>query len=155
MGARLKIKMSRKPVPKSKFDRSRCPVAVTLDTLGDKWSLLVIRDLFFGKRKFSEFLASPEGIKRNILTERLRRLERAGVVARVRYQRRPDRYEYRLTRKGADLLPVLQAIVGWARANVPGVWTPPDEVSTARPEQFYPAALVRPGGDAKRKRANP
>ena len=144
--------MSRKPASKPKFNRSSCPVAVTLDTLGDRWSLVVIRDLFFGKRKFSEFVASPEGIKRNILTERLRRLERAGVVARVRYQRRPDRYEYRLTRKGANLLPVLQAIVGWARANIPGVWTPPDEVFTARPEQFYPATRARPKNDPQRKR---
>lgn len=145
--------MSRKPAPKSTFDRSRCPVAVTLDTLGDKWSLVVIRDLFFGKRKFSEFLASPEGIKRNILTERLRRLERATVVARVRYQRRPDRYEYRLTRKGADLLPVLQAIVGWAGANVPGVWTPPAEMLAARPERFYPSEGKKPARNASRKRA--
>ena len=146
--------MTRRTAPKPKFDRSRCPVAVTLDTLGDKWSLVVIRDLFFGKRKFSEFIASPEGIKRNILTERLRRLERAGVVERVSYQRRPDRYEYRLTRKGADLLPVLQAIVGWARANVPGVWTPPDEALAARPEQFYPAGEPA-RGNSKRARAKP
>lgn len=144
--------MSRKSAPKSKFHRSRCPVAVTLDTLGDKWSLVVIRDLFFGKRKFSEFIASPEGIKRNILTERLRRLERAGVVERVRYQRRPDRYEYRLTRKGADLLPVLQAIVDWALANVSGVWIPPDDMRAARPERFYPPEAERPARPSSRKR---
>src|SRR5215813_7774949 len=66
------------PVPKADFARSGCPVAVALDTLGDKWSLVLLRDMFAGKRRFSEFLASPEGIKRNILTERLQRLERAG-----------------------------------------------------------------------------
>src|SRR5262249_55164417 len=62
------------------FARSACPITVALDTLGDKWSLILLRDMFAGKRRFSEFLASPEGIKRNILTERLQRLERAGLI---------------------------------------------------------------------------
>jgi len=118
------------------FARSACPLAVALDTLGDKWSLVLLRDMFAGKRKFSEFLASPEGIKRNILTERLQRLERAGLIRRVRYQERPLRFDYRLTRAGADLLPVLQAIVRWAQDNVPGVWRPPAEFFNWRPEKF-------------------
>jgi DNA-binding HxlR family transcriptional regulator len=118
------------------FARSACPVAVALDTLGNKWSLVLLRDMFAGKRRFSEFLASPEGIKRNILTERLQRLERAGLIRRVRYQERPQRFDYRLTKAGANLLPVLQAIARWAQDNVPGVWTPPDEFFAWRPDRF-------------------
>lgn len=110
---------------------------MTLDTLGDKWSLIVVRDMFGGKRKFSEFLESPEGIKRNILAERLKRLEGAGIIRRVRYQERPDRFEYRLTKAGACLLPIIQAIARWAKDYVPGVWTPPTEFYSWRPEQFY------------------
>lgn len=119
------------------FPRSRCPIAVTLDTLGDKWSLVIVRDLFAGKRKFSEFLESPEGIKRNILAERLKRLEAAGIVRRVRYQTRPDRFEYRLTKAGADLLPILQQVARWAKAHVAGVWTPSEAFFARRPEDYY------------------
>lgn len=123
---------------KADFPRSPCPIAATLDTLGDKWSLVVIRDLFAGKRRFSEFLASPEGIKRNILAERLKRLEAAGLIARRRYQERPERFEYGLTKAGADLLPVLQAIARWAKTHIAGVWTPSDAFFARRPEDHYP-----------------
>jgi DNA-binding HxlR family transcriptional regulator len=111
-----------------------------LDTLGDKWSLVVIRDLVAGKRRFSEFLGSPEGIKRNILTERLKRLERAGLISRRPYQDNPTRFEYRLTARGADLLPVLQAMARWARRHIPGVWTPSERFLALTPEAIYPPA---------------
>jgi DNA-binding HxlR family transcriptional regulator len=104
--------------------------------LGDKWTLLVIRDLlFFGKKRFGELQSSPEGIPTNILSDRLRRLEEHGVVAKVAYQERPLRYEYHLTPKGADLLPVLKAIITWANRHLPGTATPPPgllEESAAR-----------------------
>lgn len=122
------------------FPRSPCPIATTLDTLGDRWSLVVIRDMLGGKRKFSEFLASPEGIKRNILAERLKRLEGAGLVARRRYQENPERFEYSLTESGADLLPVLQAIARWAKRHIPGVWTPSEAFLARRAEEFHPAS---------------
>lgn len=124
-----------KPKPNT-FRRSRCPIAVTLDTVGDTWSLIILRDMFAGKRRFSEFLESPEGIKRNILTERLKRLERAGIILRMPYQQRPERFEYRLTRSGTELLPVLQAIARWAANNVEGVWTPSAEFFSWKPERF-------------------
>src|SRR5260221_3513612 len=102
--------------------RSPCPIAGALDLLGDRWTLLVIRDLlFYGKRRFAEFLASPEGISTNILAERLERLERCGLVERHRYLERPRREEYRLTRRGHDLLPVLRALIHWGKRHVPGV----------------------------------
>jgi DNA-binding HxlR family transcriptional regulator len=108
--------------------RSPCPISGTLDILGDKWTLLVIRDLFLGKRLFGEFLESPEGIPTNILAERLKRLETNGLIRREAYQQRPLRHAYALTRKGADLLPVLTEIMRWANAHVPGTLEPPDEV---------------------------
>lgn len=118
------------PVPYSRPEpRSSCPIANALDLLGDRWTLLVIRDLLFvGKRRFGEFLTSPEGIPTNILTDRLRRLEESGVVTKVPYQLRPARHEYQLTAKGRDLFPVLRALMEWARDHVPGVALPPPGV---------------------------
>lgn len=102
--------------------RSKCPIAGALDILGDAWTLLVLRDLlFYDKHRFADFLASREGISTNILTERLKRLERCGLVERRRYQERPPRDEYDLTARGHDLLPVLRELIKWGKAHVPGV----------------------------------
>jgi DNA-binding HxlR family transcriptional regulator len=102
-------------------ERSACPIAKTLDLLGDKWTLLVVRDLlFFGKRRFGELASSPEGIPTNILSDRLRRLEECGVVVKVPYVSRPQRYEYHLTERGNDLTPVLRAMIHWAQSHLPG-----------------------------------
>lgn len=100
--------------------RSVCPIARTLDLVGDKWSLLLIRDMRFGKRTYGELLDSPEGIPTNILADRLKRLEEAGLVVRSEYQDRPVRYAYTLTEKGADLGNVLLALVRWGETNIPG-----------------------------------
>lgn len=100
--------------------RSVCPIARTLDLVGDKWSLLLIRDMRFGKRTYGELLDSPERIPTNILADRLKRLEEAGIVARSEYQDRPVRYAYTLTEKGEDLGNVLLAFVRWGEANIPG-----------------------------------
>lgn len=118
---------SRKKAPSgAACKRSVCPVANTLDLIGDKWTLLVVRDLLFlGKRQFGEFIQSPERIPSNILADRLKRLEKAGLVTRKPYQNRPVRHEYRLTPKGADLLPVLKEMVRWASRHIPGVAKPP------------------------------
>src|SRR5271168_4961621 len=80
--------------PTKTSPRSPCPVACSLDLFGDRWTLLVIRDLFWGKTRFGEFEASPEGIPTNILAERLQRLEAAGLVGRKAYQSNPPRYAY-------------------------------------------------------------
>ena len=111
--------------------RSDCPIACTLDLIGDRWTLLIVRDLFRGKRRFSEFLASDEGIKTNILTERLKRLERVGLVQRVSYQAHPPRYEYHLTPAGHELSPVLGAIFTWGRAHIAGLAAPPTPAKPA------------------------
>ena len=108
--------MTREPDPTARSDRrSDCPIACSLDLIGDRWTLLIVRDLFRGKRRFSEFLGSDEGIKTNILTDRLKRLEEAGLVQRSPYQKHPPRYDYYLTSKGRDLSPVLNAIFAWGR----------------------------------------
>ena len=100
--------------------RSLCPVANALDVLGDRWTLLVIRDLFAGKHRFGEFLDSPEHIPTNILAERLKRLERAGVIETRAYQTRPTRYAYELTPRGRDLRPILDALAVWGLVQFPG-----------------------------------
>lgn len=106
--------------------RSGCPIASTLDIVGDKWTLVIVRDLLTGKTKFGEFLDSPEGIPTNILSARLKRMEEAGLVTRAPYQTRPLRHAYELTAKGAALLPALQEICRWANAHIPGTWAPPE-----------------------------
>ncbi len=100
--------------------RSVCPVACTLDVLGDKWTLLVIRDLLCGRSTFQEFLESPEGIATNILTDRLERLVGSGLVQTVPSTVRSDRHTYRLTDRGRALTPVLEAIRDWGLAHIPG-----------------------------------
>ncbi|MCE7869763.1 transcriptional regulator [bacterium CPR1] len=116
--------------------RSPCPLANALDLLGDRWTLLVLRDLFMGKRRFGDFLESPEKIATNILSERLRRLEEAGLVEKRRYQERPAREEYRLTSRGAETLPIIQAAVRWATKHIPDTWRPPESLASMTPEQW-------------------
>ena len=105
--------------------RSACPVACSLDLLGDRWTMLVVRDLFRGLTRYGEFLAAPEGIPTNILAERLERLEAAGLIKRAPYRQNPPRYAYTLTPKGADLKPVLGALAMWSMRHVPR--TQPDK----------------------------
>jgi DNA-binding HxlR family transcriptional regulator len=100
--------------------RSACAVANSLDILGDKWSLLVVRDLLPGKRTYGELARSPEHIPTNILADRLKRLERFGIVASTPYQQRPVRYDYTLTAKGRALGDVLLAYVRWGKQHIPG-----------------------------------
>lgn len=103
--------------------RSPCAIACTLDLVGDKWSLLVIRDMLHGKRTYGELVDSPEGIPTNILADRLKRLESAGIIARSAYQERPVRYAYALTDKGKALGSVLLELVRWGKKYVPGTRT--------------------------------
>jgi DNA-binding HxlR family transcriptional regulator len=107
--------------------RSGCPVALTLDIVGDRWTLVVLRDLLLGKRRFSEFLQSPERIATNVLTDRLAKMEREGLVTKALYQERPKRYEYRLSERGEALLPVLQAMARWGNRYFPDSWRVPQE----------------------------
>lgn len=116
--------------------RSRCPVSCTLDVLGDRWSLLVVRDLLRGKHRFGEFTASAEGIPTNILAERLRRLKTKGIIRSRRYTGAPPRVEYHLTAKGEALRPIVRAMVDWGVQHAGGA-VPPGFVVT--PSGVVPA----------------
>lgn len=93
--------------------RSPCPVSCSLDILGDRWTLLVIRDLMLGRSRFKEFATSPEGIPTNILSDRLERLVQHGIAEKVPASEGAKRQIYRLTDKGLALKPVLRAITRW------------------------------------------
>jgi DNA-binding HxlR family transcriptional regulator len=97
----------------------RCSVARTVSVIGDRWTLLVLRDCFLGVRRFDAF-QERLGITRPVLADRLRRLAEAGVLRKTAYQERPTRYEYRLTAKGLDLHPVIMAIVHWGDVHMAG-----------------------------------
>jgi DNA-binding HxlR family transcriptional regulator len=123
--------------------RSGCPVACALDIVGDRWTLLVVRDLLRGKKRFGELVASSEHIPTNILAERLKRLERAGLVAAVPYSEHPPRHEYALTAAGRDLAPVLSAVATWGRARFPHTRGP-------RPPSLGERTETSAGGAAQR-----
>jgi DNA-binding HxlR family transcriptional regulator len=90
----------------------RCSIARTLSVVGDRWTLLIVRDAFLGLRRFEDFQRDL-GITRHLLSDRLRKLEDEGILERVVYQEKPVRHEYRLTRKGIELHPILISLVRW------------------------------------------
>ena len=96
--------------------RSSCAVACSLDIFGDRWTLLIVRDLFYGRTRFKDFTASPEGIPTNILTDRLERLLAQRVIEQIPAEDGTKRLAYRLTEKGKELGPVLKAIRDWGLA---------------------------------------
>jgi DNA-binding HxlR family transcriptional regulator len=108
----------------STYDTQVCSVAGTLEIVGERWTLLIVRDVFLGVRRFEELQANL-GIARNVLQTRLTRLVEAGVLDRVRYQERPERFEYRLTEKGLDLWPVIVSLLQWGDAHVERPGGPP------------------------------
>jgi DNA-binding HxlR family transcriptional regulator len=110
--AKPKSPSATKPA-KSVARRSPCPVACALDIFGDRWTLLVIRDLILGKTRFKDFLASPEGIPTNILTDRLKRLLESRVVTQVKDAQGSRHLAYQLTEKGTALMPIVKAMKDW------------------------------------------
>ncbi len=110
---------SRRPLAASPC-RSPCPVAGALDVLGDRWTLLVVRDLLLGRARFKEFAAAPEGIPTNILSERLSRLVAHGIAEQVPNADGGKHLAYRLTKKGHALRPILVAMKDWGLAWQPG-----------------------------------
>lgn len=99
------------------FEGMNCPIALTLEQVGEWWSLLIIRDALHGLTRFDEFQQSL-GISPNSLTRRLNELCDAGLLARHRYQDRPPRDEYRLTTRGRDLQPVIESLAAWGRRHM-------------------------------------
>ena len=108
----------------------RCPVARSLDIVGERWALLILRDLVLrGPRRFQDLQTSLAGVSPNTLSARLRTLEEAGVVERRFYAQHPPRAEYVLTDKGTALRPVLQALRAWGETYAP----PPNDQDGSRP----------------------
>ncbi len=108
-------KLSRVPGRSNAKRRSGCPVSVALERFGDRWSLLIIRDLMVrGYKTFGEFLRSGEGISSNILADRLRRLGDSGIVTAEAEETDARRFNYRLTDKGIDLAPVILELLLWS-----------------------------------------
>jgi DNA-binding HxlR family transcriptional regulator len=100
--------------------KQTCPIAETLDIVGERWTLLVLRDLLvFDKTKFSEFQESLPGIPTRILSERLKKLEASGLIDREVYSQHPLRAAYRPTEKGRSFKPVLGALAAWGTEHVP------------------------------------
>lgn len=99
--------------------RSCCPIACTLDLIGDRWTLVIVRDLFRGVSRYRDLLAGPEGISTNILAARLDKLVELGLVER--YEEPPSKHKcYRLTDRGESLRPVLKTVADWGLANIRG-----------------------------------
>ena len=100
--------------------RSHCPINLTLEVFGDKWSLIIIRDIMFnGKRYFRELLHSEEKIATNILTDRLAMLEKEGIISKADDPDHKQKYIYSLTAKGIDVLPIMVEIGGWSIKHKP------------------------------------
>src|SRR4029077_4168259 len=112
-----------------------CSVARTVSVIGDRWTLLILRDCFLRVRRFEDFQARL-GITRPLLASRLRKLVKDFVVAKVPYQQRPLRYEYRLTEKGLDLYPIVMSIVPWGGVPMAG--------KTGRPLLHQPRQCAQP-----------
>jgi DNA-binding HxlR family transcriptional regulator len=134
------------------FLRSTCAIANSLDVVGDKWSLLVVRDLLHGKHTYGELVDSPEGIPTNILADRLKRLEAAGIIVSAPYQQHPVRYSYTLTPKGSALGDVLLAFVRWGKQHIPGTVTLGEGPASGR---FSTSAGKSRNRRAKRRESDP
>lgn len=106
------------------YEDQVCSIARALGLVGERWTLLIVRDALLGLRRFDEFQESL-GIARNVLTDRLARLVEHGVFERVRYQDRPARYEYRLTPMGQELFMPLLALMHWGDRHLAGEEGPP------------------------------
>jgi DNA-binding HxlR family transcriptional regulator len=112
----MNLRMDLRPMSAPKPEptrRSPCPLACGLDLFGDRWTLLVVRDLFFGAERFKDFAASPEHIPTNLLADRLNRLREHGIVAQVAAADGSRHPAYRLTAKGQALRPLLEAMRDW------------------------------------------
>lgn len=132
------------------IDRQVCSVARALSVVGERWTLLILRDAFLGTRRFDQFQSSL-GITRHRLSERLGKLVEQGVLTRVQYSDRPVRYEYRLTRKGLALYPVLMTLGRWGDEWMDrGEGAPVDYVHNACGERTQPVLTCSHCGEALR-----
>ena len=119
--------------------RSICPIARTLDVLGDKWTLVVMRDaLYFDRRTFADFANSKEHIPTNLLSDRLKRLVSHGFLEKVRYQKNPERFEYAPTAKGEAIKPILKSMRQFGELHLGGKAAIPATVDGPSSEEGRP-----------------
>lgn len=108
----------------NELEAEECSIARTLSVVGDRWTLLILRECFLRVRRFDQFQEQLQ-ITRHVLANRLKKLVDDGVLVKVPYQERPERFEYRLTDKGLDLYPVMMALVHWGDVHMAGAEGPP------------------------------
>ena len=127
--------------------RSTCPISSALDIFGDKWSLLVMRDLLFQEKShYREFRASEEGVATNILADRLERLESTGLIRKTGGDPRSGKQSYVATAKGKDLIPVLLEMMLWSAKHLPETTTPRQLVTELKKDTARVAREVRRRG---------
>jgi DNA-binding HxlR family transcriptional regulator len=129
------------------YDGQNCSIARALEVVGERWTLLIVRDVSLGYRKFDE-IQENLGIARNVLTDRLNRLVQQGILERVRYSERPERFEYRLTDKGRELNIALTALRQWGDKHLSE--KPPRLLRRKSDRKPVIAALVPKGADVLR-----
>lgn len=117
-GSKMERKGSDKASRWDELATDWCPVARALSVIGDRWTLLIVRDCFLGKSRFEEFQTSL-GVTRHVLSDRLKRLVDQGVLERNAYSQRPLRYAYSLTDKGRDFAPALVGLKDWGKKHMP------------------------------------
>jgi DNA-binding HxlR family transcriptional regulator len=129
------------------YEGQNCSIARALEVVGERWTLLIVRDVFLGLRRFDE-LQENLGIARNVLTDRLNRLVDEGILERARYSERPERYEYRLTDRGRELNVALTALRQWGDKYLSE--EPPRLLRRKADRKPVVAALVPKGADVLR-----
>ncbi len=132
-----------------KTDVRECSVARTLELVGSKWTLLVVRELFLGSRRFEEIVRFTGG-PRDILTDRLRSLEAHGLVTRVQYEQRPPRFEYHLTERGRELAPIIAAMRVFGDRHLAGEDGPPLRFTHSCGSEFHPVLACKACGEVVR-----
>lgn len=124
--------------------RSDCPIANALEILGDRWTLVIVRDLMFrGKKEYGELLTSDEQISTNVLADRLERLRASGLVTKAPHPSHGNKFVYELTDKGLDLAPVLIDLTLWGATHLPDTFAPPEVLDMMRKERERVITLVK------------
>lgn len=124
--------------------RSYCPINFALESFGDPWSLLIIRDIvYFGKKTYGEFFASEEGIATNILASRLAQMEKLGIIAKRQSKTEKRKEEYTLTEKGLDIIPLLVEMASWSALHDPETAAPADWIALCNARKSEMIQMIR------------
>jgi DNA-binding HxlR family transcriptional regulator len=134
-----------------KMGRSNCATASALEIVGDRWSLIIIRDFIFGgRREYSDFMELREGISSNILVNRLKWLTEVGIFIKHTHPANKKRHYYEITDKGSDLILVIMELARWGWAHIPGAYSPPEAKRLFKQD---PKAFVREWKKRVKKRS--